>query len=150
MKEIPIEKFRESISDKVTNMGYDVCKGNCIDCCSLFTPISYEEYKKLKRLAQKYYDRVQANIDYMSAIAINCHCFFADPAKKECIIYNEFMPGICKTFHCDKNKMQLPPYLGKDRRMMYEVFDIPEDNGLALLKVLNGDKCNKLHFTEPK
>lgn len=108
----------------ITDMGFKECKGHCIDCCGLYTPITEEEYKKLKKLVYKHREKVQEIANFMSVVALNWNCYFADPIKKECIIYDEYIPDICKKFHCNQERIQMIDFTVKRNRFMYEVFGI--------------------------
>lgn len=127
MKKLSIEEFTQSLTqDNFTPVNLSK-NGECIECsscCSIFTPISIEELKILKRLftgkiIKNYVKILNENKEGFSAT-----CPFSDFETKKCLIYN-LRPSVCKTFHCDP-KLVKPVEFLKGRKFIFNA--VPNDS----------------------
>ena len=76
------------------------CNG-CNGCCSVFTPITLEEFKILKRkFGNKHQKQFVKNQNATNGEGVDAGCFFHINGK--CDIYS-LRPVVCRAYHCDIN-----------------------------------------------
>lgn len=76
------------------------CNG-CVECCTIFLPVSKQELKFLKskyKLIEKKIEKIKENANKGN---MDFRCPFISE-KGGCLVYND-RPYICKGFHCDEN-----------------------------------------------
>lgn len=94
----PIEETIGKI--KVLSDENGKCNG-CVECCTIFLPVSKQELKFLKskyKLIEKKIEKIKENANKGN---IDFRCPFISE-KGGCLVYND-RPYICKGFHCDEN-----------------------------------------------
>ena len=91
-----VEDFQKNIevlSDKNCN-----CYG-CVECCTVFLPVSKQELKFLKGKSNLIKDRLQEIKENFDKGIADFTCPFINKSGG-CLIYND-RPFICKNFHCN-------------------------------------------------
>lgn len=76
------------------------CNG-CVECCTIFLPVSKQELKFLKskyKLIKENIEKIKRNAEKGT---LDFRCPFISE-KGGCLVYND-RPYICKGFHCDEN-----------------------------------------------
>lgn len=129
MKAKSIEGFIKSLEEGVKDFNNPNCE-DCNECCSLFTQISEEEYRSLKKYftknkvgKSKYETAVRRYFKMSNDLkGVVLICPFSDSVKK-CSIYSK-RPQICREFHCsyapDMNELK--------EGSKYTLFDIFKDD----------------------
>lgn len=76
------------------------CNG-CVECCTIFLPVSKQELKFLKtkyKLIKENIEKIKRNAEKGT---LDFRCPFISE-KGGCLVYND-RPYICKSFHCNEN-----------------------------------------------
>lgn len=76
------------------------CNG-CVECCTVFLPISKQELKFLKSKSKLIKNRLEEIRENTNKGIFDITCPFISE-KGGCLVYND-RPYICKGFHCDEN-----------------------------------------------
>lgn len=115
------EIYNDTILEKVTDYKNPKCK-NCVDCCTIFTPITERELKKLVKVGKKLKKFIESNweTDYDREI-FDATCPFADKKAKRCVVYKD-KPEVCSAFHCSMELNRIPRLTQQPKYFIYNVF----------------------------